>query len=60
MNMKSMFVGSIIAVLCAGQAFAKAETKQQAGAFLAKYCFELVNAIEDAYKDKKELASKGK
>ena len=55
-----MFVGFIIAALCAGHAFAKVETKQEADAFLAKYCIELVNTIEGQYEDQKELVAKGK
>ena len=55
-----MFVAFIITVLCAGHAFAKVETKQEADAFLAKYCIELVRAIEDQYEDQKLLAAKEK
>ena len=56
MNIKSLFFGLIITVLFTNHALAKAETKQEADAFLAKYCIELGNVIEGTYKEQVKLA----
>jgi len=60
MNIKSLFAGLLILIFTTGYAFAKVETKQEADAFLVKYCIELVSSIEDQYEDQKKLVAEEK
>ena len=49
--MKAFSLAIISIFLCSSNCLAKISTKEEASDFLDKYCIEIVNAINDAYKE---------